>query len=77
MGEEHIVKRWIIYCPYTQRYVIHEISFVGTDEKEERIATCTGIKDCCRDCFFLLGYKSVDETGKKKSVLSIQISKNK
>lgn len=79
MGEQHTVKRWIIYCPYTQRYVNHEISFVGTDEMEDVIATCTGIEDCCSDCLFLLGSQSqaVVGTEKKRSILSIQISKNK
>lgn len=75
--EQYTTKRWIVYCPSTQRYVNHEISFGGTDEKEEEIATCTGIEDCCSNCLFLLGYRSVGGSGKKKSVLSIQISKNK
>ena len=75
MGEEHIVNRWIIYCPYTQGYVDHEISFVGTDEKEERIATCTGIDDCCSDCLFLLGSQALDGIEKKRSILCIQISR--
>ncbi|MBT2618515.1 MULTISPECIES: hypothetical protein [unclassified Bacillus (in: firmicutes)] len=76
MGEEqYTVKRWIVYCPYTQRYVNHETSFVRTDEKKDVIATCTGIEDCCSNCFFLLGSQAIKETEKKRSALSIQISK--
>ncbi|MFJ7932688.1 hypothetical protein [Peribacillus sp. NPDC096448] len=77
MGEEHIVNRWIIYCPYTQRYVDHEISFVGTDEKKERIATGTGIDDCCRDCvsswFSSLGW----DRKEKIDFIHSNIQKNK
>ncbi|MEC0276165.1 hypothetical protein [Peribacillus frigoritolerans] len=76
MGEElYTVKRWIAYCHSTQRYVNHEISLVGTGENEERIATCTGIEDCCSDCLFLLGSQSIKESKMKTSTLLIQISK--
>ncbi|MEC0277100.1 hypothetical protein [Peribacillus frigoritolerans] len=76
MGEElYTVKRWIAYCHYTQRYVNHEISLVETDEKKDLITTCTGIKDCCSNCLFLLGSQSIKESKMKTSTLLIQISK--
>ncbi|MCK1992357.1 hypothetical protein GW626_18555 [Peribacillus muralis] len=73
--EQYTVKRWIAYCHSTQRYVNHEISFVRTDEKKDVIATCTGIKDCCSDCLFLLGSQAIKESEKKRSTLSIHTSK--
>lgn len=76
MGEEHnTVTRWIAYCHSTQRHVNHEVSLVGTDEKKDLIVTCTGIKDCCSNCWFLLGPQSIKETKMKTSTLLIQISK--
>lgn len=76
MGEEqYTVKRWIAYCHSTQRQVNYEISFVGTDEKKDMIATCTGIKDGCSNCLFLFGSQTIKESEKKRSTLSIQISK--
>ncbi|MGN7397912.1 hypothetical protein [Peribacillus frigoritolerans] len=73
--EQYTVNRWISYCHSTQRYVNHEISFVRTDEKKDVIATCTGFKDHCSNCLFLLGSQAIKETEKKRSALSIQISK--
>ncbi|MCY9007299.1 hypothetical protein [Peribacillus frigoritolerans] len=78
MGEElYTEKRWVAYCHSTQRYVNHEISLVGTDEKKDLISTCTGIKDCCSNCLFLLGSQSIKESKMKTSTLLIRISKNK
>lgn len=52
------LNRFITYCPQIDSFVNQEVSFKGSaDGESEYTATCTGIRDSCKDCFVVqIGY---------------------
>lgn len=48
------LNRFVTYCPRIKGFVNQEVSYrVKDDGEKESSATCTGIRDSCKDCFIV------------------------
>ncbi|MCM3400981.1 hypothetical protein [Cytobacillus oceanisediminis] len=48
------LNRFVTYCPLIKSFVNQEVSHrVKDDGEKELSATCTGIRDSCKDCFIV------------------------